>query len=1002
MRCRPGIFLFLCLLAFSSLAHAAETHGQVFYHGLPVPGAVVTLTQNGKTFTAVTDRQGLYQFTDIAEGTSQIRIELRGFEPVSGEVKVAASTPQGHWELTMLGLDKILADAKTAAEEAAKPAPVAEDAPKPKEKNTEHAANEPPPTHSENSDKASDGFLINGSQNNAATTPFALDAAFGNRRSNSHALYNGSFGVTSGNSIFNARPYSLTGLDTPKDAYNQTTLVATIGGPLRIPHLFTGFHAPNFFVAYQWTRNSTASTLSELVPTDAERLGNLSGTIYNPATGLPFTGTIPISTQAATLLKLYPTANLTSSSNYNYQTAVLNGSHTDALQSRLQKSIGRRDYLYGGFAFNSVRSDSKDLFGFVDTTGTLGLNGNANWSHRIGNRYFLKLGYNYSRQRTEVTPEFANRENISKLASITGNNQDATNWGPPSLSFSGGIYGLSDANSSFNRNQTQAVSGNINTWHRRHEIDLGGEFRRQQYNVNSQSNPRGSFAFTGAATEGSASTSGSDFADFLLGIPDTSAIAYGNADKYFRQSVMSLFVKDDWRMRPDLTINIGLRWDYEAPVTERKNRLVNLDISFDFASAAAVLATNPTGSLSGAHYPNSLVHPDRRGIEPRFGFAWRPIPTSTLVIRGGYGIYYDTSVYLGVAQNMSQQAPLSTSLSIANSSSCPLTLADGFPSSCASSTGDTFAVDRHLRVGYAQNWQFTVQRDLPFALVVTASYLGTKGTHGMQEVLPNSYPLGAANPCTSCTSGYVYRSSGGNSSRNAGQIQLRRRLRAGLTASFNYTWSKSMDDAAQLGSSGSSSTSSALIAQNWRDPRAERSLSSFDQRHLINASVEYTTGMGMGRTLMSGWSGRMLKEWAAKLQIKDGRGLPETPRYAATMPGTAMSGALRPNLTGASLYAASGSYHLNSAAYSAPTTGAWGTAGRSSITGPAQFSLDGSLARTFRLRSDYSLDVRADATNLLNHAVYSGWNTTTNSTTFGLPASADAMRSIKITGRFRF
>jgi hypothetical protein len=115
-----------------------------------------------------------------------------------------------------------------------------------------------------------------------------------------------------------------------------------------------------------------------------------------------------------------------------------------------------------------------------------------------------------------------------------------------------------------------------------------------------------------------------------------------------------------------------------------------------------------------------------------------------------------------------------------------------------------------------------------------------------------------------------------------------------------------------------------------------------------------------------------------------------------------MSGALRPNLTGASLYAASGSYHLNSAAYSAPTTGAWGTAGRSSITGPAQFSLDGSLARTFRLRSDYSLDVRADATNLLNHAVYSGWNTTTNSTTFGLPASADAMRSIKITGRFRF
>jgi hypothetical protein len=1001
MRPRPGIFLFLFCLLFSSLAHAAETHGQVFYHGLPVPGAIVTLTQNGKTFSAVTDRQGLYRFADIGEGASQIRIELRGFEPVTAPITIAPSAPQGHWDLTMLGLEKILADAKTAAEEATKPAPVAEEAPKPKEKSTERAANEPPPAHDENSDKASDGFLIKGSQNNAATTPFALDAAFGNRRSNSHALYNGSLGVISGNSVFNARPYSLTGLNTPKDDYNQTTLVAAIGGPLRIPHLFAGYHAPNFFVAYQWTRNSTASTLSELVPTDDARKGNLSGTIYNPATGLPFTGLIPISTQAAALLNLYPTANLANSSNYNYQTAVLNGSHSDSLQSRINKSIGHRgDYLYGGFAFNSVRSNSKNLFGFVDTTDLLGVNGNAHWSHRIGNRYYLSLGYNYSRQRTQVTPEFAYRENVSKLASITGNNQDAANWGPPALGFSSGIASLSDANSSFNRNQTQALSGNINTWHRRHEIDLGGEFRRQQYNVNSQSNPRGSFSFTGAATAGSGS--GSDFADFLLGIPDTSSIAYGNADKYFRQSVMSLFVKDDWRIRPDLTINLGLRWDYEAPVTERKNRLVNLDIGSGFTAATAVLASSPTGSLSGAHYSNSLVEPDRRGIEPRFGFAWRPIPASTLVIRGGYGIYYDTSVYLGVAQNMSQQAPLSTSLSIANSTRCPLTLASGFPTSCATATGDTFAVDPHLRVGYAQNWQLVVQRDLPFSLVLTGSYLGTKGTHGMQEVLPNSYPLGATNPCSSCTSGYVYRSSGGNSSRNAGQLQLRRRLRAGLTASFNYTWSKSIDDAAQLGSSGSSSTSSSLTAQNWRDPRAERSLSSFDQRHLINASVEYTTGMGMGRTLMSGWSGRILKEWAANIQIKDGSGLPETPRYSATVPGTAMSGSLRPNLTGASLYTTSGSAHLNSAAYSAPTTGTWGTAGRNSITGPAQFSLDGSLARTFRLRHNYSLDVRADASNLLNHAVYSAWNTTTNSSTFGLPSSADAMRSIKITGRFRF
>lgn len=1000
MRHSLRYFLLLFFLGLSSMTHAATTRGQVLYHGQPVPGAVITLHVGDKTFSTITDRNGLYRFSEVAEGAAQLRIELRGFEPITTPITIGAEATQEHYELRMVTLDKLLAEATAA--EAAKPAPATSEETSSKEKKTEQATSAPPPVHDENADKASDGFLIKGSQNNAATTPFALDAAFGNRRSNSRALYNGSFGVNASNAVFNARPYSLTGLDTPKDDYNQTTLLATIGGPLRIPHLITGAHVPNFFVGYQWTRNNTASTLSELVPTDAQRAGNLSGAIYNPTTGLAYTGAIPVSTQAAALLKLYPAANLAGSSNYNYQTAVLNGAHTDALQSRLQKTISQHDYAYGRFALLSSRSSSKSIFDFVDTTKSLGINGSANWQHRFGNRYYLNLGYSYSRQSTRLTPEFAYRENISKIASINGNNQDAANWGPPSLSFTSGIAGLSDSNSSFTRNQTQTGSANLSTWHRRHEIELGGEFRRQQFNLNGQSNPRGSFSFTGAATEGGATSSGSDFADFLLGIPDTSTLAYGNADKYFRQSVMSLFLKDDWRMRPDLTINIGLRWDYEAPIVELKNRLVNLDISSDFASATAVLATSPTGTLTEAHYPRSLVHPDRRGIEPRFGFAWRPIPASTLVIRGGYGIYYDTSVYYGVASNMSQQAPLSTSISVTNSSSCSLTMASGFPTSCATSTGNTFAVDPHLRVGYAQTWQFTVQRDLPFALVATASYMGTKGTHGMQETLPNSYPLGTTNPCSSCDSGYIYRSSGGNSTRNAGQFQLRRRLRAGLTTSFNYTWSKSIDDDAQLGSSGTSSSSSAIMAQNWRVPRAERSLSSFDQRRLIDANIEYTTGMGMGRTLMSGWSGRILKEWTANVQIKSGSGLPETPRYAATVPGTAMSGALRPNLTGTTLYTTSGSYHLNSAAYSAPTTGSWGNAGRNSITGPEQFSLDGSLSRTFRLRSDNSLDIRAEATNLLNHVVYSSWNAVTNSSTFGLPSSADAMRSIKITGRFRF
>ena len=569
----------------------------------------------------------------------------------------------------------------------------------------------------------------------------------------------------------------------------------------------------------------------------------------------------------------------------------------------------------------------------------------------------------------------------------------------------------------FNRNRTDAVSLSVTSTLKRHNFTFGGDFRKQEFNEYAQQNSRGTFTFTGAATQGSgaAGTSGSDLADFLFGVPDTSALAYGNPDKYFRQPVYDAFFTDDWRILPQLTINAGMRWDYGAPMTELRGRLVNLDIASGFTAAAPVLGSSPKGPLTGTNYPSSLVNPDRLGFEPRIGIAWRPIPASTLVVRAGYGIYDDTSVYLSAAENMAQQAPLSTSLNVSNSSTCKLTLANGFKN-CAGTTADTYAVDPNLRVGYAQNWQLSVQRDLPWALVMTATYQGSKGTHGMQEILPNTYPIGAANPCPSCPLGFVYRTSNGSSSREAGQFQLRRRLRSGFAASVNYTYAKAMDDDAQVGAQGHVAATSAAtaasasqpgaaptIAQNWLNSGAERGLSTFDQRQLLSAQIQYTTGMGMGgRTLLSGWRGRLLKEWTAMSQISAGSGFPETPLYLAAVPGTGFTNTIRPDLTGAPVYQSSNGYHLNGAAYSAPAAGAWGTARRDSITGPNQFSLDGAMSRTFRLRTPFNLDVRIDATNLLNHGTFTAWNTTVNSTTFGLPAAANPMRSLQVTGRLRF
>jgi hypothetical protein len=999
-------------MAVSALA-AADYRGEVTFGGLPVPGATVTATQSDKTVTAITDLQGIYDLPNLSDGKWMVEIRMLGFAIVTQEVAIAADQPLPKWDLKLLPLDEIKAEMQAPTPPAPPPAvPAAAGqtaAPKPA------AAKES--ADDDLSQRAADGFLINGSSQNGAASPFAQMAAFGNNRNGGKGLYNGGVGITFDNSALDARPFSLTGENTPQASYDRLTGLAFLGGPLQIRRLFQ--RPPIFFLAYQWTRNSNASTPPGLMPTVAERNGTFAGPIIDPATGAAFPGNIipqnRISPQALALLKFYPLPNFTGNAAYNYQIPILSATHQDALQSRLNKTLGPRDQIYGRFAFQSLRTGNPSLFGFLDTTSLLGINTSANWSHRLNQAWFMNLGYQFSRLATHSTPYFEDRENVSGEAGITGNDQNPMNWGPPSLTFSSGIAGLSDAQSSFNRNETSGVSDSLRWVHAGHNITFGSDFRRQEFNYLSQQNARGSFTFTGAAT-------GSDFADFLLGIPDTSAVAFGNADKYFRESVYDAFINDDWRISPELTLNVGARWEYGAPITELYGRLVNLDIAPDFAAVAPVVAAAPDGTLTGQRYPTSLVRPDKRGIEPRVGIAWRPISGSSTVVRAGYGIYYDSSVYQTIAVQMGQQPPLSKTLSVQNSPSDPLTLADGFVAS-PSITGNTFAIDPNFRPGYAQNWQLSVQRDLPGSLQMTATYLGIKGTNGPQEFLPNTFPVDAVNPCPACPTGFAYLTSHGNSTRQAGQIQLRRRLHNGLAGTLQYTYSKSIDDDAALGGQGASATGQNMpsasspssgtggsagpatlaIAQNWLDLSAERGLSTFDQRHVLSLQTQYSTGMGIGGgTLLSGWKGALFKEWNLSTAITAGTGLPETPVYLAPVVGTGVTGTIRPDYTGAPLYAAQGGYFLNQAAYIAPPAGQWGNAGRDSITGPAQFTLNASLGRTFRVSDRLNLDLRVDSTNALNHAAFTAWNTIVNSPQFGLPAAANAMRSMQTTLRLRF
>jgi hypothetical protein len=806
--------------------------------------------------------------------------------------------------------------------------------------------------------------------------------SFGNARRNRRRQYTGNLALILDNSALDARPFSLTGQDTPKADYNHFRSTGALGGPLKIPKLLSG-EKTFFFFNYQLTRNHNASVATGLVPTAAQRDGEISG-----LSGLA------IRPQAQALLNLYPLPNFSGSSRYNYQIPIVGIGNQSNVNTRVSQTISTKDQVSGNFSWQHGDTTNPNLFGFVDSTTITGINAGLQWTHHFSATLISNARYNFSRSASQTIPYFANTQNISQIAGIQGNDQAPSFWGPPSLSFSSGISSLSDANFSLNHNSTNGVGESLIWVHGKHNVTVGGDFRRLDFNQLSQQNPRGSFVFTGAFT-------GNDFADFLAGYPATSSIAYGNADKYFRASWVDGFVNDDWRMTNSFSLNFGLRWDFQAPVTELYNRLVNLNIGSNFASASPVCATAASGCTpaSQAGYPDSLVRPNYHELQPRIGLAWRPFSQRSTVVRAGYGLYYNTSVYQTLASQMSQQAPLSFSVTQQNPLSNPYTLANAFLTPAISATPQTYAIDPNFHIGYLHYWQASIQQNVSSSMILTLTYQGNKGTHQMQEFLPNTFPAGS--PVSPYPSGYIYVTSNGNSNYNAGSVQLMRRFRSGFSWNATYTFSKAIDDAQGIGGRGGLGSA---YAQNWLDLSAERSLSSFNRTHALNLTAQYSTGQGTrGGTLQNGWKGALAKDWTFMTTFVAGSGLPETPIIINRVAnGAGVTGTVRPDYAGRSLTANVPGEGFNTAAFTSPLPGEWGNAGRNIITGPMQFGLNASVGRVFRIGERRNVDLRFDSTNVLNHVTYSSWNVLFGNAQFGLPASANSMRSMQLTLRFRF
>jgi hypothetical protein len=476
------------------------------------------------------------------------------------------------------------------------------------------------------------------------------------------------------------------------------------------------------------------------------------------------------------------------------------------------------------------------------------------------------------------------------------------------------------------------------------------------------------------------------------------------SNNYFRGWSTTGYAQDDWRLSRRLSLNIGIRYEYFAPYTEKYVHLANLVLDPTMTKVAVVTPDQP--SPLGGDLPSSLVRPDDHNFAPRFGFAYRAAKKRSTVIRGGYSVFYSGSAYSQIAGQMASQPPFARTVTTTTSTLNPLTLQNGFTLLPIQTINNTFAIDPDYRLSYAQQWVAAVGDTFHRDLVVEVEYIGTKGTHLGIVDQPNRASPGASLlnaqtllPIPNATT-FNYQTSMANSSFNAGQVRLTRRFNRGLSAVALYTLSKSIDDASSF--SGPGGTTVQFIDNR----HLERGLSAFDQRHRLSTTFVLSSPVGVhGMMRNGGWKTTALTGWSLAGTYVIASGTPLTARVAGNLSntgGTAAFGTGRAQATGLGVH--DGNYpYFNLAAFTTPLPGTYGNAGRDTITGPIIPSFNLSLNRSFRLpESRRQIQLRLSANNALNHVVITGYGTTVNAATYGLPTSASGTRTVTLLLRFNF
>jgi hypothetical protein len=779
--------------------------------------------------------------------------------------------------------------------------------------------------------------------------------------------FHGSLFEYNRNRVTAAKNFFATGL--PKAPYNRNEFGGSLGGPIKRDKLF-------FFGSYEALTFRSSTTNQSAQPTNALLNGDFTGlpTIKDPFSQQAYAGNkIPASQINSSAKALSPYFSVP-----NRATTAAAGLGTNYI---VNLSSQQHNYRYEGrvdYAFNSTNT----LFARYFYTDTYNYSPGATEKFGGDNQPLVNqnLAVNYTRTISPTlvnvavfglqreTDQFFNQNyKLDPGSLVPGITPYPGLGGLPAISITG-FTGLSDALGSGDTIPNYHLSDTI-TWTKgKHTIKGGFSFLRYQFlSYGNQSPQYGSLSFTGQYT-------GNAFADFLLGYAAGSSKPLGPSNIESRNYRYGFFLQDDWRISSRLTMNVGVRYDLPTLYRNSKGDMVNW---YKNLNALVILQSQSTagaypglpivsGQSVGLNTGNYLNN-DLKQVAPRIGLAYRPLSGNRLVLRGGYGIYYDPMPWKFGSYILGTNPPFAGTVSYEPSSNTipTLLLNNAFPSGSGSTPSGVgiVAQDPSARYPLTHQWNATVETQLSSDTVVRATYLGSERQHsGM--IYPINTPLatpGAVQihrPYQPFGAISLY-TNGQTANTQQLQLSLQRRYSSGLSFQVEYSLTKSLDSSA-------TDTGQPSVPNNWR---LDRGNNSMIRTHYLVSNYVYELPFGHGKRYLASLHGLpeiLLGGWQTSGIVTAASGLPFSVNFTSSVLGWPSG---RADITGNPAVPSPGiNGWFNPQAYALPSPFGYGNSAPNSLWGPGLVTWDMGAFKNFRFFERWNLQFRSEFFNTLNHA----------------------------------